>query len=208
MTRRRNPGNAFVVYTDAMTMLFAWAMMIVCMLLISAHLVVQNSNSAPEKHVGEYLVTLTWDNNRDIDLDLWLRDPSKHVIYYGNREAQNISLDRDSRGFLSNGEMHTDNREVISIRAIIPGDYLVAVGYYSGNDPDMAIDATLRVIKINPEYTEIITEKVHLNFIKESKNVVAFHISENGSVSLLPLPLQDLIRSTATRGVQSGTDAP
>lgn len=200
--RRRHQGNPFVVYTDAMTMLFCWANMIIAMLLISAHLVVQQTPQHKTDTPGEFLVTLTWDDSRDLDLDLWMQDPFGDVIFYGNREAKNISLDRDSRGFITNEvqlpdgrKVYSGNREVITIRTIIPGNYLVAVGYYSSNETHTPVDAIIKITKLNPAYEEVFGSKIHLDNVKDSKNVVAFHVDENGNVSILPTPINSLIDS-------------
>ncbi len=88
------------------------------------------------------MITLFWDDNRNIDLDLWLLSPtSDKPIYYNNRETENIGLDRDSRGFITNRKELGDgktavsaNREIIAIRAIMPGDYIVGVTYYDGTN--------------------------------------------------------------------------
>ena len=162
------------------------------------------------------MVTLTWDDNRDVDLDLWLQDPNGKIVYYGVREAVNISLDRDSRGFDTNRTRREDgtfvysaNREIIAIRAIIPGDYLVAVSYYDGmnttaegsrhhfqgEEPEAAIDALVQVDKVNPVVTQVVGEKIHLTRIKEAKNVVAFHVDVDGEVTMLPLPPENLIET-------------
>lgn len=179
-----------------MILLFQVMVMMLCLLLISTQIVTKRSDK--DYHpVAQYLVTLTWDDARNVDLDLWLRDPFGHIIFYNNRESSNISLDRDSRGYLTNQTtlpdgtvLNSGNREIISIRAILPGDYLVSVGYYDGVG---AIDATVLVEKVNPSLSTVAGGKVNLKLAKQSANVVAFHVAPDGRVTRLPLPPRTLI---------------
>ena len=212
--RPRHHISPWQVLADLITCVAGIFLLIVSVLLVVPHL------ATPPKQEGikpkaEYLVTLTWDDNRDVDLDLWLQDPNGKIVFYGVREAVNISLDRDSRGFDTNRTRRDDgnivysaNREVIAIRAIIPGDYLVAVSYYDGKyvseerhfhfqggEPEAAIDALVQVDKVNPIVTQVVGEKVHLTRIKEAKNVVAFHVDIDGAVTVLPLPPENLIET-------------
>ena len=212
---RFNQWQVFVAYSDQLMLLFGTFMLLLTLALIAMH------PATPPKQEGikpkaEYLITLTWDDNRDVDLDLWLQDPNGKIVFYGVREAVNISLDRDSRGFDTNRTRREDgsivysaNREVIAIRAIIPGDYLVAVSYYDGkyvseenrnfhfqgSELEAAIDALVQVDKVNPVVTQVVGERVLLTRIKEAKNVVAFHVDIDGSVTALPLPPENLIES-------------
>ena len=193
---KRNP---FVVFTDAMLCLFGSAMLMLIVLMIASH----NTQTPTVKPPGEYIVTLEWNDKRDVDLDLWMLDPKKAMIYFANREDVNISLDRDSRGFVTNRQMLPDgriifsgNKEVITIRAIVPGDYVIAVGYYAGDLKP--INFAVSVIQLNPGYKEIVGIKQHVEKVGDTKNIVAFHIDEDGKVTILPLPTYDIIKANSS----------
>lgn len=210
MIHKHTP-NPFVVYTDLLSFLFMWAIALVCILLISIHKPVNNSHPSLLKPDAQYIIELTWDDTRDVDLDVWLQDPMGNIIYYGNREDTNISLDRDSRGFETNSTklpdgqiVYSGNRELITIRAIIPGPYLIAVGYYNGKDekthayytagdPKIPIKYSIKVFKVNPSYQEVIGKLGTLTAIKEAQNVVAFRVNADGTITILPLPVDNLI---------------
>lgn len=207
--------SAWQVYADVLMCILMWAMMDIALLIISTH--IQTAKTDGIKPKAEFLVTLTWDDARNVDLDLWMRDPQGHVIYYNAREDTNISLDRDSRGFATNqttlpdgSVVYSGNREVITVRAVIPGDYLVAVSYYAGYDakdnheysftapdPGAAIDCDVQVEKVNPTLTQVAGAKIHFDKVKESHNAMAFHVDADGSVKILPLPPEDLVQSTS-----------
>jgi hypothetical protein len=208
--RIRHPHSAWQVYADLFMCLLMWAMMCVSLLIISVHTESKGKLDAHPK--AEYLVTLTWDDNRNVDLDLWAQDPYQHVIYYLNRESKNVSLDRDSRGYTTNRitlpdgrTIQSENREVVSIRAILPGDYLIAVSYYNGADdnhtytfsppdPRAAIDFKVRLEKVNPTLTPLFDETFHFTQVKEAVNIVAFHVDDDGKVTILPLPAENLVQ--------------
>lgn len=187
--------SAWQAYSDMLLNMLSYMLLVVFLLLIVVH--TPQPKTAQQKRSAQYLVTLRWDDMRDVDLDLWLRDPAGHVIYYYNREAPNISLDRDSRGYLSNRTVLPNgkvtispNQEIIAIRAVIPGNYLVAVDYYQGDGP---IDAHLDVQKVNPVVTTVFHGDVHLQAQSDAKNVVAFHIAADGKITVIPTPPENLV---------------
>lgn len=217
--RHRHHLSPWQIYSDQLLLLVGAFLLITSLLLIVPHL------ATPPKQEGikpkaEFLVTLSWDDNRDVDLDLWMRGPNGHIVFYGVREDVNISLDRDSRGFETNRKRLDDgsfafssNREVIAIRAVMPGDYLVAVSYYDGayetpgqngtsyrhhyqvDEPDAAIDAVIQVDKVNPTVTVVAGKQIRMSRIHEAQNVIAFHVGINGEVTMLPLPPENLVNS-------------
>src|SRR4029079_17718080 len=138
MRRARRQYAMFQPFSDMLMNLVGMIMLIVAVLVI----VIVNSQGQLDHHPTDaYLVPLDWADDRNVDLDLWLRNPFGDTIFYLNREASNVSLDRDSRGFTTNQQtlaggavITSDNREIIAVRAIIPGDYLAAASYYAGTD--------------------------------------------------------------------------
>ena len=208
--RHRRQHSSWQVLADFMTLMFQSVVVVLfCLLAVSQ---ISAKKSDGDTHPpAEYLITLTWPNDRNVDLDLWVRDPDNDVIYYGAREAKNISLDRDSRGAITNRSTLKDgtvidsgNREVVSIRAVIPGDYLIAVSYYDGsdaltgrayapNDPATAIDAKVTVEKVNPKLAVTADADVHLTRIKEAVNALAIHIASDGAVTVMQLPADNLV---------------
>jgi hypothetical protein len=209
MKRARHHLSPWQVYADQLLLLIgATLMMLMLLIPITNPPATHKKADAPK---AEFLITLSWDDKRDVDLDLWLQ-MDDCVIYYHNRECPNIALDRDSLGFASNRKQFPDgsyavssNREVIAIRSIMPGDYIAAVSYFAGRDtngtayrplkPDAisAIDATVEVEKVNPVVTEVGVANLHFTRMKETRNVLAFHVDADGQVTMRPLPPEDVI---------------
>jgi hypothetical protein len=204
MSRRRNKQNlsAWQVYSDQLLLILGYFMIMATLLIIVPHLKQDHDGIKPK---AEYLVTLTWGDHRDIDLDLWLKH-NDCVIYYQSRECIDISLDRDSRGYTSNASVNPDgtptispNQEVIAIRAKLPGDFLTAVNYYQRNtDPDLAVDCKVELIKLNPTVQVVQSVKLHFDRQNQTLNAIAFHVDEDGTVKVLPLPAEDLISSISS----------
>lgn len=209
MRRPRHHTSSWQVYADQLLGILGIYMMIATVMIVMPH-----TKAKPEDGVhpkAEYLVTLAWDDQRDVDLDLWLFH-NDCVIMFRSRECVQMSIDRDSLGFKSNSQringklVVSPNQEVIAIRAVVPGDYLVAVNYFGGADaatgesyrplkpdPQSAIDGTVTVMKVNPKVTTVASTKLHFDRMKQSLNAIAFHINEDGSVDIKDLPPEDAI---------------
>lgn len=141
------------------------------------------------------MIVLDWNDKSNVDLDLWLRNPEGELVWYMNKEVSNISLDRDSRGFISNRTMvdgkpvDSGNEEITTIRAVLSGDYDVGVAYYSsgtGWNREDPVEYTIKLIKINPTLTVLKEYKGQLNHVKDMDKPITFHIDEDQSVTILP----------------------
>lgn len=206
MRPRRSVLSSWQVLSDLLVCVLGYFMLIAVILIVVPHTPKKMHDGIKPK--AEYLVTLTWDDSRNIDLDLWLAH-GDCVVFYKTRECPNISLDRDSRGYISNRSVLTDgrvlqspNQEVVAIRAVMPGDYVASVSYYDDaeqqlvplvHDPRGAIDATVELVKLNPEVFVVSTVHLHLDMLKQTMNAIAFHVDEDGTVTLRALPPEDMI---------------
>lgn len=200
MRRRRSAMSAWQVFADLLTCILGYFMLIAVILIVVPHQPKKTHDGIKPK--AEYLLVLTWNDGRDVDLDLWLHHGSC-TIYYNARECKNISLDRDSRGVLSNTSVNTDgtvvrspNQEVIAIRAVLPGDFLTAVNYYQDHEPpgtQPGIDCKVELVRLNPVVTVVKQVNLHLDMERQTLNAIAFHLSADGRIDLIAPPPEDLI---------------
>jgi hypothetical protein len=198
---RRHHLSPWQVYADQLLLILGYFMLMVVLLVVVPHVKQQQDGLKPK---AEYLVTLTWGDHRNIDLDLWLKH-EKCVVAYLSRECVDIGLDRDSRGYITNASINPDgsvasvspNQEVIAIRSKLPGDYLTAVNYYDlGSDPaGIPVDCTVELIKLNPTVEVMKSVTMHFDAVHQTINAIAFHIDPDGAIQLLPTPALDLISS-------------
>ena len=166
--------------------------LMVLLSFVLALISVQSKNDGP-KTEAEYLITAEWDRNLDVDIDLWGMNPDKTLIWYGNKEAGAIHLDRDSLGFISdrivdeNGSVtYLPHKEIQTIRGLIPGRYVFGIQYYRGEEP---VAVHVEVIKIRPKTEVVIQADIVLQARADAANFAAFNISPSGAYEKQELPL-------------------
>ena len=137
---------------------------------------------------AEFIITLIWPDHQPDDLDLWVEDPLGEVVSYLKRDAGWLHLDRDDRGSLNDtievgGQriLHPINQEVVTMRGIIAGEYVVNVYYYESKT-GAPVTATVQVDKVNPELKTVYFEQVQLPRQDDERTVVRFTISADGDV--------------------------
>ena len=145
---------------------------------------------------AEFIITLSWPDYDPNDIDTWVRNPAGEVVWFRNREAGLMVLDRDDRG-QSNNTIVVDGRrvvtpfrqEVVTIRGIVPGEYVVNAHYYESkevdaNDPKAGqpVDVTLTVVKVNPRAEVVFNGQHRLAKRGEEATMVRFSVRGDGSV--------------------------
>lgn len=137
---------------------------------------------------AEYLVTVTWPDGRPDDIDVWVEDPSGGLVWFRNRDAGLVHLDRDDRGMLNdvivvNGrELENPlNQEVVTIRGVVPGEFIVNVHYFA-TETDQPVPVTVRVDRVNPMLEVAWYGTLTLEKKGDEKTALRFRINEDGSV--------------------------
>ncbi len=138
---------------------------------------------------AEYIITVTWPDNNPDDIDTWIEDPNGNLIWFRNREAGLVHLDRDDRG-LVNDTLNIDgrviqnplNQEVVTIRGVVPGEYVVNVHYYA-SETNQPVPVTVRVDKVNPALEVIYYDALTLEGKGDEKTALRFRINADGAVS-------------------------
>lgn len=147
---------------------------------------------------AEYIISVTWPDDLAEDIDLWVRDPLGETVSYLDKDAGWLHLDRDDRGEINdtitvNGEtrVYPINQEVVTIRGIVAGEYVVNLYYYKQTDPQ-PVEALVKVEKVNPTLKTVFVEKVVLDNQDDEKTVVRFELNDQGEIagmSQLPVVL-------------------
>lgn len=137
---------------------------------------------------AEYIITVAWPDNNPDDIDTWVEDPNGNVVWFRNREAGLIHLDRDDRGTANdtitiNGEeiQNPLNQEVVTIRGVVPGEYVVNLHYYA-TQTRMPVTATVTVAKVNPALEIVYYGETILNEKGDEETAVRFVIDKSGEV--------------------------
>ena len=138
---------------------------------------------------AEYILTVTWEDNSPDDIDVWVEDPDGRVIWFRNPEAGLLHLDRDDRGLINdtivvNGEelQNPLNQEVVTIRGVVKGEYIVNLHYYA-TETDEPIDVQVRLAKVNPTLEIVYYDTISLEKIGDEKTAFRFRINIDGKIS-------------------------
>ena len=142
---------AFVDFLFILLLVFI-SMFILALLLI---------NPVPKKseieRKAEYIITLEWDDKSHDDIDIWIEDPVNNILSFRNRVAGLMHLDKDDLGqindiiYLPDGTQQVIelNREVVTFRGWIKGEYVVNVHMYTKRtDGNASVKVTM--LRINP----------------------------------------------------------
>jgi len=137
---------------------------------------------------AEYIMTVTWEDNSPDDIDTWVEDPDGQVIWFRNPEAGLLHLDRDDRGLVNdtisiNGEevQNPLNQEVVTIRGVVKGEYVVNLHYYA-TETQKPVDVNVRLVKVNPALEIIYYGTVTLDKAGDEKTAFRFKIGRDGKI--------------------------
>ena len=88
---------------------------------------------------AEFVIILEWDHDAADDLDLYVQDPTNDKVSFRLPIANYMHLDKDDLGKRNDTIINADgttstvmiNREVVTIRGIMAGEYIINAHYYS-----------------------------------------------------------------------------
>jgi len=137
---------------------------------------------------AEFLITVFWPDNLEDDVDIYVEDPAGNLVWFKSREPGLMHLDRDDLG-KRNDEVVTaagtilfpENREIVTLRGIVPGEYVVNVHCYFKVAVD-PVPVTIQIDKINP-YSVVLRETVDLANKGEEITVTRFSVNSKGEVT-------------------------
>ncbi|MBC6496800.1 MAG: hypothetical protein GDA54_00530 [Alphaproteobacteria bacterium GM7ARS4] len=138
---------------------------------------------------AEYIITITWEDFSPDDIDLWVESPQGDTVWFRNDEAGLLHLDRDDRGSLNdtlliNGQEVKNplNQEIVTLRGIVPGQYVVNIHYYA-TQTYKPVDVKVKLERVNPQLTVLYYKELTLKEAGEEKTALRFNLSANGRVS-------------------------
>jgi hypothetical protein len=146
---------------------------------------------------AEYIITLAWPDLDPNDIDLWVQNPAGETVYYREREAGLMHLDRDDRGLsndtiIVNGRRIVNplNQEVVTIRGVAPGEYTVNAHYFESKEVDSTdpksgqpVEVNVSVVKVNPR-AEVVFYGKHVRSGRgEEATLARFAVQADGAVT-------------------------
>ncbi len=135
------------------------------------------------------LLVLTWSNQLDVDIDLHLRCPTGESINYVRKEACWATLERDAQASASDWSMinnqrvvRINNREVVSLRVPVEGEWTANVHWYGGTSRE-PVEVTLEILAIEPRVESLFSRSLVLERPSQEKHITRFSMSASGAVS-------------------------
>jgi hypothetical protein len=157
---------------------------------------------------AEVMITVTWPDNNPDDVDTYVEDPASNVVWYNQREAGLMNLERDDRGMfkdvvLLDGKEITNplNQEIVAFRGLQDGEYVVNVVHYIANGT-APLPVQVKVEKLNPTVKVIYYQTLELKGTGDEQTAVRFTLKgqEVLDVNTTPKSLVELTRSSGTKG--------
>ena len=141
----------------------------------------KTDTSAPP---GNVIVELFWDNDRDVDIDLWVKAPEDIPVGYSNKGGLFFNLLRDDLGkYKDNTPI---NYEVSYSRGISEGKYIINLHLYrEDKSPFNPITAKIVISLIHPdtgERKQILKSKKLLDKVGEEFTVFQFVLDKKGNL--------------------------
>jgi hypothetical protein len=149
---------------------------------------------------AEYIIAVTWADNNPDDIDTWVEDPEGHLVWFRDREAGLVHLDRDDRG-QANDTVTVDgkeivnplNQEVVTIRGVVPGEYVVNLHYYA-TVTRAPVQVGVKVMKVNPALEIVYYGEVILYQRGDDRRAVRRTADRGGSIENLNSMQKKLVR--------------
>ena len=149
----------------------------------------RKSGDIPAK--AEFMVTVSWPDNNPNDIDTWVQEPSGKVLWFRQRDAGLLHLDRDDRGaknatVLVNGREFSSpiRQEIVTLRGVLPGEYVVNAHYYDSKD-QMPVDVSVTVVKVNPQAEIVFNGTQQIPAKGDERTLVRFTLDDAGQVTNL-----------------------
>ena len=137
---------------------------------------------------AEFIVTVSWPDNNPNDIDSWVQGPDGNVLWFRQRDAGLLHLDRDDRGaknntVIVNGREITSpiRQEIVTLRGLVPGEFVVNAHYYESRDK-LPVDVSVAVVKVNPQAEIIYNGTVQIPVKGDERTLVRFTLDETGRV--------------------------
>jgi hypothetical protein len=195
MIGNEDVSSGDTVFRD-MTML-ALSGFIIIVLLLLPWLNIKAQDEATKEPAGSVIVEAFWPDERDVDVDLWVKAPSDSAVGYSNMNGYYFNLLRDDRGNLF--DRTPINYEISYTRGIVAGDYQANIHLYQ-TDGGAPIEVKIIVSVVEPEQrarTPIIKKDVILKKFGQEITVARWTLASDGK--LAPNSVHSLKRSLLRR---------
>ena len=135
---------------------------------------------------AEYMITVSWPDQRPDDVDIWGQDPRGEILSYLRKDAGSLHLDRDDQGDVTDTVVidgkevvYPVNQEIVTLRGLVAGEYIVNLYYYE-NRSRQPVDVTIKVEKVNPTLSVKFYDSITLEQQDVEKTALRFTLGGDG----------------------------
>ena len=144
---------------------------------------------------AEFVVVMEWDNDANGDIDLYVEDPTGKQVSFRYHNHNYMHLDKDDLGASNDTVINADgtistvkiNREVVTIRGIIKGEYVINAHYYSLRSYDKVnpkkpvVTVKVELHKVNP-YSILWVGEKEFNHRGQEETFLRFRLDKDGKI--------------------------
>lgn len=168
------------------------------------------------KKDAQYVINITWGNNINCDVDLWVKDPLNRVVSFQTPDVGVMNLERDDQGWtndvvvVQNNEQtiqQLDNSETWVLRGKMTGKFTANLHLYSctfeGHPLELGAEVTVPIkvelVRLNPDLRKISEGTYTLHKVWEELTVFNFVIGGNNNVIDVTHEQVDLVKENQQR---------
>jgi hypothetical protein len=184
----------------------------VVFLFMIASLLIQTKVKDQDQGVkkdAQYVIQMSWPNNMNCDVDIWVRDPADRVVSYQAKDVDIMHLERDDQGWTNDttllsmkAESQLPNTETWVLRGKLAGRFTVNIHLYSCTIENKSLDlgsqinvpVNIELLKLNPNVKKLVTKTYVLNQVWQEITVFNFILDKNNNVIDITDEQIDLVR--------------
>ncbi|UCE55538.1 MAG: hypothetical protein JSV31_08865 [Desulfobacterales bacterium] len=183
------PRRIYYNNTSFLDLLFNTLVGFVLLFIIAFLLINPSIKKADIKTKAEFVITVTWNDNSQDDVDTWLQDPAGNVLHFRQKDVGLAHLDRDDLGkindiiTLDDGRRieYTHNQELTTIRGFVTGEWVLNVHMYNKRDSNPTL-VEVRIDKLNPKVQTLFYKKIVMKSKWEEVTVTRFVMTNQGDI--------------------------
>ena len=178
--------------------LFILLLAFISMFILALILINPVTKKSEVERKAEFLITLEWDKQSKDDVDIWVEDPLGKVVSFRNKTVDVMHLDKDDLGQINDTIRFPDgstqvihlNREVVTLRGWVAGEYTINAHMYNKRDRSHPSDANsyghptkvkVEMLRINP-YKILFEEKFTLTHRGEEVTIRRVTLNKDGEI--------------------------
>jgi hypothetical protein len=183
------PRRIYYNNTSFLDLLFNTLVGFVLLFIIAFLLINPSIKKADIKTKAEFVITVTWNDNSQDDVDTWLQDPAGNVLHFRQKDVGLAHLDRDDLGkindiiTLDDGRRieYTHNQELTTIRGFVTGEWVLNVHMYNKRDSNPTL-VEVRIDKLNPKVQTLFYKKIVMKSKWEEVTITRFVMTNQGDI--------------------------